>query len=266
MGGKNRPACLCWRDLTQAISEKAQGALRRNGRIKLAYRTGGGIARVDKGFLAGGPLALIERFKIGASHVDLAPHLDHRRRWQCTGCGSIQTQWNLPDGADVLGHILTQFTVAPCRGLHQHALLIPQAHGQAVELELGHVLDRRRCLGKHKFPAHPGIKIKRTRGFGVGLGADAEHRHSMPHTGECGQGRGAHALGGRIGADQFRVHRLDRLQGPKQAVVLGIGNGGRIQHVVAVRMLVQQMAQLGQLRQSSRCRRRIKQIRRLHGR
>jgi hypothetical protein len=48
---KRRPALLR-RDLAQAVGEKAQRPLGGDGRVELAHRTGGGIARVDEGLAA----------------------------------------------------------------------------------------------------------------------------------------------------------------------------------------------------------------------
>jgi hypothetical protein len=47
------------------------------------------------------------------------------------------------DGAHVVGHVLAGLAVTARGGPHQHALLVAQAHGQPVELELGQVVDGR---------------------------------------------------------------------------------------------------------------------------
>jgi hypothetical protein len=58
-----RPALLWRRDLAQAVGKEAQRPLRGDGRVELAHRTGGGIARVDEGLLALLALALVQRSK-----------------------------------------------------------------------------------------------------------------------------------------------------------------------------------------------------------
>ena len=69
--------------LAHAIGKKAQRPLGGNGRVELAHGTGGGVARVDEGFLAlvamrnARALALVERLKIVAPHIDLAAHFQH---------------------------------------------------------------------------------------------------------------------------------------------------------------------------------------------
>ena len=78
--------------LAHAIGKKAQRTLGGNGRVKLAHRTGGGVARIDKGFLAlvamrnARTLALIERLKIIAPHINLAAHFQHLGHRRLGGC------------------------------------------------------------------------------------------------------------------------------------------------------------------------------------
>ena len=152
--------------------------------------------------------------------------------------------WNLADGADVLRHILAELAVTPCGSLHQHAMHIAQAHRQAVELGLGHVLDGRRRHVQAELAAHAGVEGFGAAGFGVGLGADAEHRHGMAHAGEGVERSAADALCRRIGCHQFRVRRLDRLQLLEQTVVFGVRDQRIVEHVVAVGVLVQGASEL----------------------
>ena len=181
-----------------------------------------------------------------------------------------QPQRNLPDGADVLRHVLTRLAVAARGGLHQHAVLVAQADGQAVELGFGHVVDGRAgqrglrggaqrlgavagvgglqfgaALLAGQVVAHLFVELLGTGGRGVGLGADAEHGQRVAHRGEARQHRAAHALGGRIGRAQLGVRGFQRLQFLEQAVVLGVGQLGGIQRVVLVRGALDQAPQLG---------------------
>ena len=131
--GRVRPV----QHLAFAIGKKAQWALPGYGRVKLAQSACCGIAGVDKGFfvlfalrdfLA---LLLVQLFEIVAPHIDFAAHFQHVR-----GLGGAQLQGDLPDGADVLRHVLTRFAIAARGGLHQRAVFVTQAHGQAVEFQL----------------------------------------------------------------------------------------------------------------------------------
>ena len=169
-------------------------------------------------------------------------------------CGNLmrKAKRDLANGANVLRHVFAVFTITARSGLHQHALLIAQVHGQAIKLEFGHVFHRRVGVCQRQFLAHAGIKGLCAGGLRIGFSADAEHGHRVAHAGKGIQRLAAHALGGGIGRDQFGVRGLYGLQGLKQAVVLGIGNLRVVQHVVAmgVRMkLVAQAVDFGSIRQ-----------------
>jgi hypothetical protein len=147
-----------------------------------------------------------------------------------------EAQRNLPNGAYVLRHILAGLAVAARRRLDQDAAGIAQADRQAVELELGRVLDRRGLGRQFQQLAHAGIEGLGTRGAGIGLGTDRQHRHDMANRREGGQRLAANPLRRRIGGQQFRMRFLERLQFPEQAVVLGVRNGRRIEDVIGVIM------------------------------
>ena len=245
-----RPALRCRRDFAHAIGKKAQRALGGNRRVQLAHRAGSGVARVDKGFLPALALRFVEALKVGACHVDLAAHLQHRRR------PGGQHQRNLLQGADVVRHIFAHLAIAARGGLHQHSVFIAQAHRQAVKFQFGHTVHRcavchrlrfrRQRLRRCAFTALPlallGGQVRAqlllelfcARGRHIGFGADGQHRHRMAHRCQAGHGRAAHALGGRIGRQQFGVLKLQRLQPLVGAVVFGVGHFGRVLHVVLV--------------------------------
>ena len=83
MGFKGGAAAIGRGNVAQAISKKAQGALRCNVGVQLADCACGGVARVDESFFAFyalgnfGALALVKGFKIVAAHVDLAADFQH---------------------------------------------------------------------------------------------------------------------------------------------------------------------------------------------
>ena len=239
MAAPLRPALLGRRDSAQAIGEERQRALRGHAGIELAHGPGGGIARVDKGFLATGALALVELVEVAAAHIDLAAHLQQRR------CALGQAQRNLPDGANGVRHVFAHLAVAARGGLYQAEVFIAQAHGQAVEFGLGQVGDGGCRIVQAQLTAHARIKGLCAAGLGVGFGLNAEHGQRVAHGNQRRQRCAQHALGGRVGADQLRVGALQRLQLGVHAVVLGIGHAGGIQHVVGVRPGVQLRAQLG---------------------
>ena len=245
MGLQGRSTLVGRRDLAQAVGEEAQGPAGGDGWVELAHGARCGIARVHEGLFtlgAGrdpGALRLVEPFEIVPAHVDLTANLQHRGR-----IGG-QAQRDLPDGADVVGDILPVFAVTPRGRLHQHAAFVAQAHGQAVEFRLGDILHRWRLGRQCELAPHAGVEVLGAAGLGVGFGADAEHRNPMAHAGEAVQRLAADPLRRRIQRRPLRMARLQGLQFLEQAVVLGVRNGGRVQHVVLVRVVVQRLAQPG---------------------
>ena len=101
------------------------------------------------------------------------------------------------------------------------------------------------CLAQPQLAAHARVESARAALAGVGFGADAEHRHRVPHGSEALAHRAADALRRAVGRAQRRVPGLQRLQLAKQRVVLGVGDLRRIEHVVAVVVVADQRAQLG---------------------
>ena len=200
MGLEHRAALVRWRDFTQAISKKTEVSACGNRRIQLPNAAGSRIARIHKGLFAFGALgnfftlALVKGFEVGAAHVHLAAHFEYGG-----GIGR-QSQRYLPDGAHVLRDFLAHLAVpAGCR-LHKHAGLVTQVHREAVKLQFGHIGNRWIVGLQPEFPAYPGIKILRAGRLGIGLGADAQHRHLVAHAGKLPEWLAAHALGGRVGA------------------------------------------------------------------
>ncbi len=228
--------------LAQAIGEERQRALGGHLRIELAHCAGGGVARVDEGLLAAFALAGVEALEIVAPHVDLAAHFEH------VGHGTVdgpQAERDLADGADILRDVFTGGTVAARGGLDQEAPFVAQVDRQAVELEFGRVFDGRIGFGQPQLAAHAGIEGERAVGGGVGLGADRQHRHHVPHRGELRQDGAAHPQRGRIRRAQFGVFGFQRFQRAIEPVVFGVRHAGLVQHVVLVGVAVQRRAQRG---------------------
>ncbi|MOA09253.1 hypothetical protein D3C78_1290710 [compost metagenome] len=131
---------------------------------------------------------------------------------------------------DVFAHA----AVAARRGLHQHSVFVTQAHGQAVELGLGHVFHGRVAFVQAQLAADAAVEGLGAAGFGIGFGAYAEHGHDMLHGRKSGHDGADHPLRGRVGRDQLGMAGFERLQLLIEPVVLGVGHGGRVQHIVLV--------------------------------
>ena len=215
-----------------SVGEEMQRTLRRHRRVDLPHGARGGIARVDEELASERLLPRIQLGEVAPRHVDLAAHLEHGGRMP-----TAQPVRYGPDRPDVRRDVLADLAVAAGRRHGEATVLVADAYRQPVELQLGHVLDRRRPVGKSQVAAHTGIELRCRTCGGVGLRADREHRHDMPHRGEIGPGCAADALRRRVRRHETGILRLERLQLPEQRVVLGVGDGRRVQHVIAAIVL-----------------------------
>ena len=236
------PALFRWRDLAQPVSEKTQLAVVRDGGVELPNRAGCGVARVHEQLFVLLPLgdllalAFVELLELVAAHVDLAAHLQHRRR-------TFELQGNLPDGADARSHVFADFAVAARGGLNQTPVFIAQVHRQTVELQFADVDHGRRVGCQGEFLSNARIESDRAGCGDVGFGADRQHRHLVAHLGEAFECLAADALRGRIRRAQLGIRFFEFLKAPEQPVVLGVGQQRRIEHVIEMRMMAQLLGQ-----------------------
>ncbi|MBK6470714.1 MAG: hypothetical protein IPF94_08215 [Betaproteobacteria bacterium] len=130
---------------------------------------------------------------------------------------------------------------------HRRAqLAIDHGHFRAQTVPvLGVVFDGWRLGRQRHFAAHAFVEGLRAGRRGVGLGADAQHRHRVAHRLEAVEHMAADPLRGRVGRQKFGMRGFQRLQLGEQAVVLGVGDLWRVEHAIAVGVVVQQRAQLG---------------------
>ena len=120
-------------DLIGPERQRALGGIRR---VELTDRPGGRVARVHERRLARFRAALVQRREVRERHVDLAAHL--HELWRVR-----QPLGDRADRAQVVRHVLPHLAV-PARGSQlQHAIAIDEAHRQAVDLRLDHVLKGR---------------------------------------------------------------------------------------------------------------------------
>ena len=204
-----------------------QTALRRDLRIQLPQRAGGGVAGVGHQRLPLQLPACVDLLKYAAGHIDLAPDDEP---WQLLR----QRHGNGADGAEILGHVLSYPSVAPGSAPDEHAVPVLQRHRQAVHLGL-HAPHRRVQRDLFQKLAHLVV---------VEHILQALQRDGMGHLFKFGQRASADALGGRIRRDLLWMRGLQLLQAAQHMVILIIGDGGLIQNIVAVAMGVQGVPQL----------------------
>ncbi|MNR01404.1 hypothetical protein D3C85_1172080 [compost metagenome] len=121
-------------------------------------------------------------------------------------------------------------------------VLVQQADRQAIELRLAAVLHLGTAaeqIAASQAEATPYAAIEGPQVLLLEGVAQAEHGHLVAHLAEGAEGFAADPLGRRVRGHQLRVLGLQGLQLAEQAVVLGVGHAGLVQHVVAVVVRIQ---------------------------
>ena len=213
------------------VGEEVQTPRRHHLGIELAQGAGTGVARVGEQRLAAlGPLP-VDRLEHRIGDQRLAAHLQPGGRIR-----QLQPQRHALDRAHVGGDLLALLAVAAGGGPHQHAVLIAQGQGVAVDLELAHHRQgRQRFAGGGGAIEHlqqapvPGLELLEAEGV-----IEAEQRDAVPHADEAVGRRAAHPLGGAVGAEQLRVGLLELQQFAIEAVIDRVLHQRRVEHVVSV--------------------------------
>ncbi len=215
-------------ELADAVSEEAQAARAGDARVQLAQTAGGGVARVGEFLLAGFALALVELLEVALEHQHFAAHFQHLGHLV-----PMQAHRDHAHGTDVGADVFAGVTVAARGGLHEAAVLVAQADRQAVEFEFGVVGD----FALLEALAHAAVEV-----VDVLVGeavVQRQHRHRVRHLAELGDRGVAHAPRRRIRGNRVRMLFLEHLQLTVQAVVFGVGDRRRVQHVIVVAGAVQ---------------------------
>ena len=131
----------------QIEDDHVQLALRRDLRVLLAERTGGGVARVREQRLAGDLALSVERGERRLGHIDLAAHDQVRQPVR-------QRHGQVLNRADVLRHVLTRTPVAARRAAHKASVTVLDGDAEAVHLRLDAVLH-----GAHLL-AHARVELR----------------------------------------------------------------------------------------------------------
>ncbi len=211
------------------VHDQIQLPLRRDLRVGLAQRPGGGIARIGQRRLSRDFAAAVELLKRIPRHIDLAPDDQALRR-------AFQPLRQRADGAQVFGHILAGLPVAACRAAIEYAVPVFHGDGKPVDLRL-HV----------KFP-RLWLALRHTRAKGEQLRIrknvrQALQRRFMPHRGEFAADAAPHAARRRIRRGILREPLLQIQQRVQQPVIFKVGDGRRVLVIVMVGMLLHLRAQ-----------------------
>ena len=211
-------------DRLDGEGEHPQPALPGERRVQHAETAGGCVPRIRKERLSLGFTLLVDPLEPGVGQVDLAPNLHH-----LGPAAALQRERHVGDGAEVGGDVLADLAVAP-RGAHREpAVLVGQAHRGAVDFDLGGVAGLADLGHQAGVALLPGGQL--VGGEGVG-----EREHGAP-VGVLGQRTGhrrADPLRRAVGRLDLGMLRLQALQVAEEAVVLGVADFGRVEHVVRV--------------------------------
>ena len=226
------------------IDKGGQVAACRDLGVLLAQAAGGSVARVGEGVATLGIGLFIQTNKAALGHIDLTAHLDgalavgthvgERRLGQVHG--------HILDGTDVKRHVLARGAIATCGRTYEGAVLVGKRHAQAVDLKLagiGNAAGTERILSA----LEPCVEFVQIHGIVHGIHARhmRNRRKLLAHV-------AAHALGIAVGRHQIGVGRLDFLQLNEHFVKGGVRDLGRIEHVVAIGVVIELVAQLGRTR------------------
>ena len=226
------------------VDKGGQVAARRDLGILLTQAAGGSVARVGEGVAPLGIGLVVQAHKAALRHIDLAAHLNgtlavgthvgERRLGQVHG--------HILDGAHVERHVLARGAIATCGRTYEGAVLVGKRHTQAVDLKLAGIGDAagtERILGA----LEPRVELVQIHGIVHGIHAChmRDRRKLLAHV-------AAHALGIAVGRHQVGVGRLDFPQLNEHFVKGGVRDLGRVEHVVAIGVVVELVAQLGRTR------------------
>ncbi len=224
-------------DLADLVRPEGQRTRRGDRRVLLAQGPRRGVARVGEGLRPlrfGAPIQGGER---GRRHVDLAAHLEVVRS------GRLQLLRHVADRGDVGGDVLSGHPVAARRGLDEAAVDVGERHRDPVDLRFAGEVERLEVdVGQQ--PAEPVAPCVE-----LGLAervVEAHHRDAMAdRREELRRRRAADALGRRVRGDDLGVVGLDPLELAEERVVVGVGDLGGVEDVVAKVVVGDQPTQLG---------------------
>jgi hypothetical protein len=208
-------------DGAELVGPQAQLAPRGDRRVLLPHRAGGGVAGVHELARPGLQLSLVQPLEGTEGHVHLAPHLEQG--------GRLLQRQPFGDGVDrgdVGGDVLPHASIAAGGGLHEAAVGVGEAHGEAVDLRLAHEGD---AVG-----AQPALDAGAPRQQLVDVEGvvEAQQGDAVGDRREQRRRGGADELGGRVRDDQLGELGLELPQLSRHGVVVGVADRRFVELVV----------------------------------
>jgi hypothetical protein len=222
----------------EAVDPERERPLRRDPGVELPERARRGVARVRSRFLAGRRLRLVEPGEAREREVDLAAHLEARRR--VFAVRDEHRERHRLHRTEVPRHVLTAKAVATRRASDEAAVLVDERDRRPVDLRLDHVGDG--FVGAEPLPhvVRPlGDRLARRDLL------ERAHRLEVLDLGEPRGGLAPDALRRRVVRDELRVLFLDRLQLVEERVERAIRDLRIVEDVVTMVVVRDEPAQLG---------------------
>src|SRR5713101_1811253 len=178
----------------ERVHEGLQVTAPGDGRVDLAHAARRGVPWIDIARLALRLHLCVQALEGRDREIHLASHLEDVGQ----AGGRFDAERHAANGADVRGHVLADGAVTASGGAHQAAVLIREADGKAVDLQLCAVMDVAADGAAHA-PVEGSnlILVKRV--------LKAEHRRTVANLRELLRGLATNALRRRIGGDELRV-------------------------------------------------------------
>ncbi len=182
--------------------------------VELLDRARGEVARIGERRLAGLLALAVDALELGQGHVDFAADLNDVG--QARAAGGLEFWGERVDGFRVGRDVVALEAAAARDGAHERALLVGEAHGDAVDLRLDHVGE---VLAAEKLdePLVEGTQV----GLGIGV-VEALQRLAVPVGGEALEPVVADAGRGGIGRLELGKLRLEIGQFALQPVIFEI--------------------------------------------
>ena len=219
------------------IREGAQAALRDGLSVERAQRAGGGVARVGKRRLARRFALLVHFRERRARQVHLAANLHPLRRGR-----HRQPFRDAVNDGHVGRHVFAGDAVAAGDAAREPPALVGEREADAVDLQLGDVGER--GLDRPvETAADAAVKVAQL-GLVVGV-LEAEHRDEMIDFREALRRPSADADGRRVRIGQLGMRALQVLELAHEGVVLRVGDLRRGVDVVALVVVPEEAAKLG---------------------
>ena len=131
--------------------------------------------------------------------------------------------------AHVGGDVLAGRPIAAGRGAHEDAVFVGHRDRKPIELRFGRIVD---LVTRAQPLANSAIESAQI--FVGERIVEREHRHAVPHLGEFVGRRDPHALGRRIGRDEFGMLGLERAQLTQQSIPFGVRDLRVVEDVVTI--------------------------------